>query len=106
MDPSINYSKEENQKYTNKNNRIFMEKYVAGINIKTFEVNAEKAKKQNKNNLVQYFKGLQNDITLNDNPEFYSNTEMMNQMLNTKLATYMLLFCQNGFCKWFLLLIN
>ena len=99
LDPSINYSKKENQQYTSKNNKIFMEKYVAGINIDAFETNTEKAKKQNKNNLVEYFDRLKNDIKLNNNPELYSNTELMNHMLETKLPTYMLLFYQNDFLQ-------
>ena len=99
LDPSINYSKEENQRYTNKNNKIFMEKYVAGININAFETNAEKAKKLNKNNLAEYFDRLKNNIKKNNNPELYSNTELMNHMLETKLATYMLLFYQNDFLQ-------
>ena len=99
LDPSINYSKEENEKYHNNNNKIFMKKYVAGINISDFQINAKNAKMNNKINLYKYFNKLQDDIKSSNNPELYSNTELMDHMLKTKLATYMLLFYQNDFLQ-------
>ena len=41
IDPSINYSKEENPE--NNRGNIFLEKYSAEINIKEFETRAEKS---------------------------------------------------------------
>ena len=50
LDPSINYSKDDTLENHN-NNEIFMNKYVAEININEFEKLAENAKKENKNEL-------------------------------------------------------
>ena len=72
LDPSINYSKEENEKYHNNNNKIFMKKYVAGINISDFQINAKNAKMNNKINLYKYFNKLQDDIKSSNNPELFS----------------------------------
>ena len=99
LDPSINYSKEENLKNHNKNHEIFMEKYVAAINSQVFEERAEKAKNENKNILYEYFKNLENDINSSKNKELYSNSNLMDKMIKTKMAAYMLLFYQNDFLQ-------
>ena len=90
FDPNINYSK-----YEGKVNDIFMKKYIAEIDIKEFEKNADEAKKQNNNNLYDYFNKLKNDIKINN--DLYSNSYLINNMLETKLGSYMLLFYKNNF---------
>ena len=95
IDPSINYSKEENPE--NNRGNIFLEKYSAEINIKEFETRAENAKKNNNKDLYDYFNKLVQDIRISKCDDLYSNTILMNNMLNTKMGAYMLLFYQNDF---------
>ena len=59
LDQSINFSKEEHDKGINKND-VFMEKYVCELNIKEFEIRAEKAKSENKNTLYEFYMNLIN----------------------------------------------
>ena len=95
LDPSINYSKDDTLENHN-NNEIFMNKYVAEININEFEKLAENAKKENKNELCEYFNKFINNIKLEKKNELYSNTMLVNNMLNTKLSTYLLAFYKNN----------
>ena len=97
LDPSINYSKNDN--FENDNDDIFMRKYVAEIDINEFEKLAEDAKKENKNDLYEYYNGFVNNIKLKNNNELYSNTILMNNMLYTNLGPYLLSFYKNNFLE-------
>ena len=98
IEPSINYFRRKNDFIPN-NNDIFMSKYVAEINIKEFEKFAEKAKKENKNDLYNYFVEIINGMKKNDDKNLYSNTILMKNLINTKLATYMLYFYKTNFLE-------
>ena len=97
LDPSINYSKDDN--FENDNNDIFMSKYVAEITINEFEKLAENAKKENKNDLYEYFNQFINNIKLKNKNELYSNTNLMNNMLYKNLGPYLLSFYKNNFLE-------
>ena len=92
FDPNLNYSR-----YDGKGSDIFMKKYTAELNNKEFEKYSQDAKKQNNNDLYNYFIKLQNDIQDNKNKDLYSNTYLINNMLKTNLGSYMLLFYKNNF---------
>ena len=98
IEPSINYFRRKND-YIPNNNDIFMSKYVAEINIKEFEKFAEKAKKENKNDLYNYFVEIINGMKKNDDKNLYSNTILMKNLINTKLATYMLYYYKTNFLE-------
>ena len=98
IEPSINYFRRKNDFIPN-NNDIFMSKYVAEINIKEFEKFAEKAKKENKNDLYNYFVEIINGMKKNDDKNLYSNTILMKNLINTKLATYMLYYYKTNFLE-------
>ena len=98
IEPSINYFRRKNDFVPN-NNDIFMSKYVAEINIKEFEKFAEKAKKENKNDLYNYFVEIINGMKKNDDKNLYSNTILMKNLINTKLATYMLYYYKTNFLE-------
>ena len=99
LEQSINFSKEELKKKKNQKDEIFMEKYVSDINIQEFETRAEKAKNENKNNLYEYYMNLINDIKLNNEEALYSNTVLMNKILETKLAIHILPLYKKDFLE-------
>jgi len=76
-----------------------MSKYVAELNIEAFKKFAENAKKENKNNLYNYYTELINDIKEKDDKNLYSNTILMRDMIDTNIATYMLLYYKKNFLE-------
>ena len=94
FDPSINYSKEE---FYDNDNDIFFKKYCGDINITELQIRAEEAKKNNNKDLYDYFIKLIDGIKINKYGKLYSNTLLMENLLETKLATYMLFFYRNDF---------
>ena len=99
VDLSINYSKEGNDKKCSEQNILFVEKFSPNMGIKEFEEKAKKAKKENKNNLFEYFNKLANNIKLNNNEKLYANNTLMQNLLETDLAAYMLSFYQVNFLE-------
>jgi len=99
LDQSLHFSKEENEKNVNKKDDIFMEKYVSEMNMKEFENRAEKAKKENKNNLNEYYMNLINEMKLNNEQNLYSNTVLMKKILETKLPTNILPLYKRDFLE-------
>ena len=97
-DPSINYFKGKTI-INQTDNNIFMSKYVAELNIEAFKKFAENAKKENKNNLYKYYTELINDIKEKDDKNLYSNTILMRDMIDTNIATYMLLYYKKNFLE-------
>ena len=96
-DPSINFFRKGND--TNeKDNNIFMS-YMADINIKDLENYKEKANIKNKTDLYNYFIKLINNIKKNNDDKLFSNEILMSEMIDTKLATYMLLYYKNNFLE-------
>ena len=74
-----------------------MEKYVCELNIKDFEIKAEKAKNENKNSLYEFYMNLINKSK--ENNEQYSNTILMKNILETKLPTYILPLYKKDFLE-------
>ena len=99
FDQSINHSKEESKKTINEDYLYFTQKYSSDLSVKEFESRAEKAKKENNNNLFEYFNKLTNDTKSNNNNNLYANTYLMKLFIDTKLPTYMLSLYQNNFLK-------
>ena len=97
IDLSINYSKEENNRKNAMNNEIFIKQYSPDITIKDIEIKSNNAKKENKNNLVEYFSKLEED--LKNKEDIYSNTTLMQNMLETTYPSYILPFYQNNFLE-------
>ena len=95
LDPSLNFSKDENSKKNKERNDMFVKKYVPNINNKDLEERANEAKKNNKKNLYDFFKKISNK--LETNADLYSNKEVMKNMLMSKIPTFLLTFYQNDF---------
>ena len=99
IDLSINYSREENKLKCNKRNDIFIKKYVPDLTISEFKKRAENAKKENKDNLCNYYKKLENDITSHKDNDLYTNKILMKNLLDINLPTYLLSFYLNDFLE-------
>ena len=95
LDPSINFSKDENNKKNKQRNDRFVKIYVPNINIKELENKAIEAKKENKIDLYNYFKKLVDEIKINE--DLYSNKQLMKNMLESSIPTHLLTFYQNDF---------
>ena len=93
---SLNNLKKDNIKL-NKENEQFVKKYVPDIDIHDFESRSENAKKENKNDLSEYYNKLKNDIKRKNNNKLYSNEILMKDMFNTKLPAHILSFYQHDF---------
>ena len=99
IDPSINFKEKDMNQNKNNNNDNFMSKYVAEMQIKNFKKFSETAQKENKTHLYLYFNKIIDIIKEKDDINLYSNTLLMKNMIDTKLATYMLLFYKNNFLE-------
>ena len=99
IDLSINYSREESSQTSLKQNEIFIKNYVPDITKEEFINRGEKAKNENKNNLIEYYKTLENDIKSNNNEDLYSNKVIMKKMFNSNLPTYLLSFYLTDFLE-------
>ena len=97
IDLSINFSKEDNNLKSINNNTIFIERYSPDITTNDIEKRAENAKKNNKDNLFQYFNKLNDDIKSKE--DIYSNTTLMKNVLDTNSPPYILLFYQHNFLE-------
>ena len=94
LNQSINISKEEHEQIIKKKDEN-INKYMSDINIKEFENRAEKAKKENKNNLYEYYISLINDIKKNNQQGLYSNTFLNKNIYDNYLAKYILPLYKN-----------
>ena len=97
IDLSINYSKEDNDKKMRERNINFIKKYSPDITSKEIEEYKNKAIKEDKINLMEYFEELENKIENEDNEELYSNSTLMKNLLDTTFSPYLLSFYQNHF---------
>ena len=97
VDQSINNTKEESYKRAEELGQIFMIKYAPDINIKEFKELSEKAKKENKNDLFEYFNKFVNDIKSKGNGDLYSNKTLMKNFFNSKFSQQLLTLYQNDF---------
>ena len=97
VDLSINYSKEDNDKKIHERNIDFIKKYSPDITTKEIGEYKNKAIKENKNKLIEYFEELQNEIENKNNEELYSNTTLMKNLLDTTFSPYLFSFYQNHF---------
>ena len=94
FDPSFNFLKEE---IIDQSNEIFMGKYAAEMKKNEFEKQAEYYKKENKRDLYEYYNKFVNDIKLKNNEDLYSNTILINNMLDKDFYLYLLSFYKNNF---------
>ena len=95
--PSINFSRDENNRKSKERNDMFVKRYVPNIDIKELEEKAKHSKKENKKDLSDFYNKLINDIKIDNNEDLYSNKELMNKMLITNYPTYILSFFENDF---------
>ena len=80
-----------------KRNEFFVENYSPNLDIKVFETKAENAKTENKIDLYQYFKKLENEIKSSGMEKLFSNEVIMNNMLMEKQPDDYLAFYINDF---------
>ena len=99
MDSNINYSREDSSIKINKRNEMFIKHYVPDITINDINKRAEKAKTEDKSNLYNYYKKLENDIKSSNNEDLYSNRIIMKNMLDVKIPTSLLSFYLNDFLE-------
>ena len=99
IDLSINYSREENRLKFNKRNEIFIKKYVPDLTISEFKKRAENSKKENKDNLYNYYTKLEKDILSHKDNDLYTTKILMKNLLDTNLPTYLLSFYLNDFLE-------
>ena len=98
-DQSINSSIEDSMKKYEKNKKLFMEKYTPNIGSKEFEALAEKAKKENKKILYDYFIKFKEDTNSKKASDLYSNKGLMKNLFNTKYSESLLYIYQNDFLE-------
>ena len=94
LDPGLNYSRDQ---ITEKRDDVFMQKYIAELKKDEFEQLAAQYKKENKNDLYEYYNKFVNDIQLAKNDDLYSNTILIDNMLDKKFYLYLLSFYKNNF---------
>ena len=96
-DLSVNYSKEDNNLKANKHKESFESKYSQDITDNEVEKRAEKAKKDNKKYLFEYFNQLKNEIK--DKLDLYSNKTLMTKIYETNSPLYIFSFYQYNFIE-------
>ena len=94
LDPGLNYSRDQS---TEQRDDVFMQKYIADLKKDEFEQLADQYKKENKNDLYEYYNKFVNDIELAKNDNLYSNTILIDNMLDKKFYLYLLSFYKNNF---------
>ena len=99
IDPSINFSRDDNNIDCQKRNDLFVKKYTPNLGIEDLGEYANKAKDEKNNNLLLYFNKLENDIKSSNNPNLYSNKILMQNMLISSLPAYIVTFYQNNFLE-------
>ena len=97
IEPSINFSRDENSEKCKKLNDIFAKKYVPNLDLKEFEEFIQKAKNEKKLSLYEYYNKFSNIIQKSNDIYLYSNKLLMKNMLETDFPTYLLTFYQNDF---------
>ena len=68
----------------------FKIKNLADVNFNIFKERAEEAKDGNKTILFEYYKGLINEIKSSNNPELFGNGNLMDNLINTKMESFIL----------------
>ena len=94
---NYNHLKEDNNKLSKGAHELSVKKYIPDISINDFESLCEKAIKENKNDLFEYYNKFKNDIKTKKNDKLYSNEILMKDMFNTKLPTHILSSYQHDF---------
>ena len=94
FDPGLNLSKDQ---IFEQNDDIFMQKYIAELRKNEFEQKAEQYKKENKKDLYEYFNKFANDIELSNKNDLFSNTILINNMLDKKFYLYLFSYYKNNF---------
>ena len=89
----ININNEEN----NQQKMIFIKTYARDITIKEIEKYIEKAKKENKKDLIEYFNKIKNDINSNIIKEIYSNEILMKNIFDRQYSDELFSFYQKEF---------
>ena len=80
-------------------NTIFVENYSPDISLKDIKKRQEKATKENKNILCEYFNKLENDMKSNNSEDIFANTTLMDNLLHTNSPAYLLTFYQTNFLE-------
>ena len=98
-DQSINNPKDYNVKEYKKRSDLFIDKYAPDITDKIFESLAENAKKENKNDLFEYYNKFKNDIKTKNDEKLYSNELIMKEFLKSKLSSHIVSLYQDDFLE-------
>ena len=78
---------------------FFSKKYAPNLDIKEIENKVRNAKKDNKKDLFKYYNKLANKLHSNNNPNYYSNSKLMEKMLEAKFPSLLLKLYQNDFLE-------
>ena len=97
IDLSINYSKEENHLKIIKHNTNFIAKYSPNITYNDIEIREEKARKDNKDNLLEYYNQIKRKIKTKE--DLYSNTNLIKKITETNSPSYIFSFYQINFLE-------
>ena len=95
----INYQENNPNQMFDEKYGEFVKKYMSNITIKEFESRSEQAKNDNKENLFNYYKKLENDITTSKDDNRYSNSLLISKMEKTNLYNYIMSFYHNDFLE-------
>ena len=98
-DQSINNPKDYNVKEYKKRSDLFIDKYAPDITGKIFESLAKNAKKENKNDLFEYYNKFKNDIKTKNDEKLYSNELIMKEFLKSKLSSHIVSLYQDDFLE-------
>lgn len=88
----------KNIKKINENYKIFVEKYSVDVKMEQIMNYKNKAEKEKKDILYNYYKKIEEEIKIK-NEDFFSNKKLMAHFLNSNSPTYLLSFYQNEFLK-------
>ena len=90
---------DNNMKKINQNYQTFSTKYAIDINLKYIVNYKDKAKKEKKDELYNYFSKIEDEIKIKNNEDLFSNKKLMSYFINSSSPIYLLSFYQNDFLK-------
>ena len=88
----------KNMKKINENYKLFVEKYSVDVKMEHIINYKNKAKKEQKDILYNYYEKIEEEIKIK-NEDYFSNKKLMAYFLNSNSPTYLLSFYQNEFLK-------
>ena len=98
FEQTINHSRDENIK-DKESGATFSKKYGPNLDLKELEDRVRNAKKDNKKDLFEYYNKLKKNLSSSNNPNFYSNSILMDKMLEVKFPSLLLNLYQNDFLE-------